>query len=346
VAVVTKRSLQTATVRLSMRNLANVARARSEHLGLTLALLALIAFYALTAPNFFTLSNFTNVLQNISYLGIIAWGMTLVIIAGDIDVSVGSAAAFYGVLLAIFLGAGLHPAIAIMATLLAGATVGVGAGFLRAAFLIPSFIVTLGLFGVLRGLALLITNAIPLVPPAIRESPFTFIGRGAIAGVPFSAFALILLFIVFWFVSTKTTLGKEVFAIGGNAAAAHLAGIRVGRTRAVIFGITGLLAATAGVLLASALGAGDPVTSQGLEFDVIAAVILGGTSLSGGRGSMAGTALGVLFIGLLGNGLVLLGVNPYANLVVRGAVILIAVLVTSAGLREQIRTVTRQMRGG
>lgn len=314
---------------------------RSEHLGLLIALIVLSAFYAVTARNFLTVGNLTNVLEHVVYVGIIAWGMTLVIIAGEIDVSVGSAAAFSGVVLALLLGAGLEPIPAVLATLALGCFIGLGAGSIRAWFAIPSFIVTLALYGILRGLALFMTNAIPQAPEAIRSEGFEFLGSGDVVGIPTSALVLIALFVVFWFVSTRMTFGKEVYAIGGNADAAYLAGLPIARDRIVLFGITGLLAAVSGVLLAASLGAGDPSTSQGLEFEVIAAVIVGGTSLFGGRGSMVGTALGVLFIGILGNGLILLGVNTYMVNAVRGLVILVAVLVTSEGFRDRIRSLLR-----
>jgi sugar transport system permease protein len=317
---------------------------RTDHLGLTLALLALVTFYTATAPNFLSISNLTNVLHQISYLGIIACGMTLVIIAGEIDVSVGSAAAFAGVTLALLLKGGVEPVFAVALTVAIGTAIGLTGGFIRAAFLVPSFIVTLGLYGALRGMALLLTEAIPQAPQPIRSAGFDFLGRGNVLGIPVAALVMVVTFAIFWFIAKRTTFGKEVYAIGGNADAAYLAGIPVARNRTILFGITGFLAATSGILLASALGAGDPSTSQGLEFDVIAAVIVGGTSLFGGRGSMVGTALGVLFIGVLGNGLVLLGVNPYAVGVVRGLVILFAVLFTSHGFRERARAVVGGLR--
>jgi simple sugar transport system permease protein len=315
-----------------------------EHLGLTLALLALLCFLTLTAPNFLTATNLTNVMHQVAYVGIIAWAMTLVILAGEIDISVGSAAAFAGVLLALLLQTRVPAALAVAGTLLIGTSIGLLAGSIRAAFLIPSFIVTLALYEALRGLGLLLTNAIPQAPETLHNRAFTFLGSGDLGGIPVAAVILIVLFAIFWFVSTRTTFGKSVYAIGGNAEAARLAGIRVARIRTVLFGLTGLMAALSGVLLAASLGAGDPETSVGLEFDAIAAVIVGGTNLFGGSGSLVGTAIGVVFIGILGNGLVLLGVNPYATTVVRGAVILVAVLVTSPGLRDRLQDLGREAR--
>jgi simple sugar transport system permease protein len=316
----------------------------SDQLGLTIALIALGTFYTFAATNFLTWGNLTNVMQQSAYVGIIACGMTLVIVAGEIDVSVGSAAAFAGVVVALLLDTGMNWPLAVACTLLVGTAIGAFAGFIRAAFLIPSFIVTLALYGALRGMALLLTDAIPQAPDAITNSFFTFLGSGKVVGVPSAAVILIGLFAVFWFISTKTTFGKQVYAVGGNPDAAYLAGIPVARVRITLFAITGFLAAMAGILLAAALGAGDPNTSQGLEFDVIAAVIVGGTNLYGGRGTIIGTVLGVLFIGVLANGLVLMGIDPYANFVVRGLVILGAVLVMSSGLRDQVRELVKRLR--
>lgn len=321
-------------------------RIAAEQLGLVVALLAMVVVFAITAPNFLTFGNLTNILQQSSYLGIIAWGMTLVILAGEIDVSVGSAAAFDGVLVAVFLTHGMAWPLAVALTLLVGAVIGALAGWIRATFLIPSFIVTLALYEALRGLALLVTDAVPQAPTALTNSFFAFIGSGKVIGIPFAAVLLIVLFAVFWFIAARTTFGKRVYAIGGNSQAAYLAGIRIARVRVLLFAGTGLLAAVSGILLAAALGAGDPTTAQGLEFEVIAAVIVGGTNLFGGRGSMVGTAVGVLVIGVLSNGLVLVGINTYANSVVQGMVILVAVLVMSAGMRDRLRSAVRNVRLG
>ncbi|HEX2232128.1 MAG TPA: ABC transporter permease [Thermoleophilaceae bacterium] len=309
-----------------------------------MALIALITLYSQIAPNFLTWSNLTTVLNQSVYVGLIAGGMTLVILAGEIDVSVGSAAAFAGVVLALLLEEMAWP-LALAATVFLGTFIGVVAGWIRAVFLIPSFIVTLALFGALRGLALLLTDAIPQAPEPLSNSFFTFLGSGKILELPAAVLLLLVLFAAFWFVSTKTAFGTHVYAVGGNPEASHLVGVPVRRVRITLFAITGGCAALSGIVLAAALGAGDPNVTQGLEFEVIAAVIVGGTSLYGGRGTMAGTVLGVLFIAVLGNGLVLMGIDPYANFVVRGLVVLAAVLVMSSTLRDHIRGVARRIAG-
>ena len=204
-----------------------------------------------------------------------------------------------------------------------GAALGSIAGVLRAYFNVPSFVATLGLWSALRGLALFFTNALPVT---FDESPFLDVLNGEIAGIPAAAIVMLVLFAVFAFISLKTTYGRSVFAVGGNPNAALLAGIPVRRVRVILFATAGLLAAITGLLLTARLGSGNAGAASGLEFDVIAAVVIGGTSLSGGRGSMLGTLLGVFVITLIGNGLDLFGINPFFQEVVRGAIIVIAVL--------------------
>jgi simple sugar transport system permease protein len=291
------------------------------------AVIVLFLVLSATAPYFLTTVNVLNVLMQLSFYAIIAWPMTLVIVAGEIDISVGSAVAFGGTLLAVLWYAHHWPlAVAIPAVLALGTVIGIAAGWVRAMLNIPSFIVTLSLFAALRGFALLLTNATP-VP--ILDPGFNFLGNGRIADIPVPAIVMALLFGLFWFVGTRTVFGRWVYAVGGNPQAASVAGINVAAVRVSVFALTGLFAAVSAVLLAASFGGGDPNTSYGLEFSVIAGVIVGGTSLYGGRGSMVGTALGLLLIAMLQNGLVLLGVNQYAQGVVQGAVILLAVVATS-----------------
>jgi sugar transport system permease protein len=295
--------------------------------GLLLALIILFVVLAVWAPNFLTTTNLLNVLRQAAFVGIIAFGMTLVIIGGEIDISVGSAVALSSALLGVLhVNEGWPLELAVLAVIAEGTIVGLAAGFLRARFDVPSFIVTLALFISLRGVALWITNAFPI---SIPSESFDFWGAGYIFEIPVPALIMLLAFVVFWFISTRTVFGRSVYAVGGNADAARLSGIPVERIRIILLGITGCLAAVTGVLLSSRLASGNANIAVGLEFDVIAAVIIGGTVLFGGRGSMFGTLLGVLFISILSNGLVLLGVNPFAQEVARGAIVLVAVLVSA-----------------
>lgn len=298
---------------------------RLNEIGLIIAIVLLYIILGLSAAGFLSLDNQLGMIRDAATIGIAAWGVTLVIIAGEIDISIGPAVAFSSVLVA--LGStswGLGVAGAILMTLLVGTLAGALAGWLRAQFGVPSFIATLGLWSVFGGLGLYLTDALPVVLP---ESAFLNVLGGSILGIPTAAIVMIVLLVVFVYIAKYTPYGRSVYAIGGNAAAAELSGIGLKRVRIMLFATTGLLASITGILLASRLGAGSGSSASGLEFDVIAAVVIGGTALAGGRGSMMGTFLGVLFITVIGNGLVLLGVNSFLQDVVRGVIIVGAVLV-------------------
>ncbi|WP_017569791.1 ABC transporter permease [Nocardiopsis halotolerans] len=298
---------------------------RLNEIGLLAAILLLYVVLGLSASGFLSLDNQLGLLRNAATIGIAAWGVTLVIIAGEIDISIGPAVAFASVVVA--KGAtewNLGVGGAIVLTLLMGVLWGALAGWLRARFNVPSFITTLGLWSVLGGLALYMTDALPV--PLPENSVLDVLG-GSVLGVPTAAVVMLVLFAVFAYVARYTAYGRSVYATGGNAAAAQLAGLNVSRVRVLLFATTGLLAAITGVLLAARLGSGNGGAAAGLEFDVIAAVVIGGTALAGGRGSLGGTFLGVIFITVIANGLVLLGVNSFFQDVVRGLIIVGAVLV-------------------
>lgn len=296
-----------------------------NEIGLIAAILVLYVVLGSTAAGFLSLDNQLGMLRDAATVGIAAWGVTLVIIAGEIDISIGPAVAFSSVLVA--KGAsewGLGVAPAMLVTLVAGAAWGALAGWLRARFDVPSFIATLGIWSALGGLGLYMTDALPVVLP---ESGLFEVLGGAILGIPTPAIVMVVLFGVFTYIAHYTPYGRSVYAVGGNAPAARMAGINLAKIRVVLFATTGLLAAITGVLLAARLGSGNGGAASGLEFDVIAAVVIGGTALAGGRGSMLGTLLGVIFITVIGNGLVLLGVDSFLQNVVRGVIIVVAVLV-------------------
>lgn len=298
---------------------------RLNEIGLLVAIVVLYIALTATAAGFMTPSNQLGILRDAATIGIAAWGVTLVIIAGDIDISIGPAVAFSSVLVAKGSAEwGLGIGGAILLTLVLGALWGAAAGYLRAKFDVPSFITTLGVWSILGGLALYLTDALPVVLP---ESAVMDVLGGDIAGIPTSAIVMLVLFAVFAYIAKFTAYGRSVYAIGGNAGAAMLAGINLQRTRIILFATTGLLSAITGILVAARLGSGNGGAASGLEFDVIAAVVIGGTLLAGGRGSMLGTLLGVVFITVIANGLVLLGVDSFLQDVIRGVIIVGAVLV-------------------
>ncbi len=295
-------------------------------IGLLVAIVVLYIALSATARGFASQANQLGLLRDAALIGVTAAGMTLVIVAAEIDVSIGPAVAFATVIVAKAMTAWHLPTlVAIVVTLAFGAVWGGVVGVLRARFKVPSFIGTLGLWNILGGLALYTTDALP-VPFSPDDSIMTVLS-GTLLGVPTPAWVMLLSFLVFGFIARKTAYGRSVYAIGGNASAARLAGIPVDRTRILIFVTTGVLSAISGVLLAARLGSGNGGAATGLEFKVIAAVVIGGTAMAGGRGSLFGSFLGVIFITLIGNGLVLLGVNSFLQTVVTGAIIVLAVLI-------------------
>jgi sugar transport system permease protein len=303
------------------------ARSYMQRSGLLIALLILFALLALFAPNFLTVRNLLNVLRAVAINGMIACAMTLVIVSGDIDISVGSAVAWSSSLLGtLAITLGWPIGLAAITVLIVGTLMHVLAGWIRIRWNLPAFVVTLALFISLRGGANVITNAYPITP---FPEWFSFLGQGYVLQViPVPVVIMLITIVLFQFISTRTVFGRSVYSVGGNEEAARLSGIPINQTRLIIFAISGFLAALGGIITSSRIMAGASNIAEGLEFEVIAAVIIGGTSLAGGSGSMLGTFLGVLFIGLLANGMTLLGVGPFWQQVARGLIVLVAVLIS------------------
>lgn len=303
---------------------ARSARAWLARSIMDVVLLAICIALALKAPNFLTVDNLLNILRAVSMIGLIAFGMTMVIIAKEIDLSVGSAVALSTCIVARLIQAGLPIPAAILLTILIGFGLGVFTGIMRVKFEVPSFITTLALFTAERGVALIITKGFPI---PITTEWYSFFGGGYVLGVPFPAILFLAAFAIVYFLMKYTIFGGAVYAVGGNDEAARLSGINVGLVRVMVFAITGALAALSGVLMSSRIMSGSPTLAQGMELDVIAAVIIGGTSFSGGIGTVRGTLIGILFIGVIQNGMTLLGLDANIQYVVRGGLILAAVLV-------------------
>ncbi len=301
--------------------------------GIFLALLLMGLFLSLTTRYFLQLQNLLNVGRQVSLLGILAVGMTFVLISHEIDLSVGSIYALSGLSTGMLLVAKWELLPAIGAGLAIGAAIGAVNGILSTYGQLPSFITTLGMLSVVRGAALLITDGQPVtVDAAFGGNPavlnqFFFLGQGRLFDlIPMQLVFFILVAILGWLVLSRTTFGFRVYAVGGNDRAARVSGISVFGTKILAFITMGLLCAVAGILGMAFLPSGQAGrTGVGLELDVIAAVIIGGASLSGGEGTMLGTILGVLIIGVLRNGLVLLGISPFWQTTIVGAVIILAV---------------------
>lgn len=301
---------------------------------LEIVLVVLCVLLAIAAPNFLTAENFLNVLRSVSMQGLIALGMTMVIIAGEIDLSVGSMVAFSGCLTAWLTGWFSAPSIgfstvlavscAIVLSIAMGFLLGSFSGLMRTRYEVPSFITTLALLTGLSGAAELITNGFPLTP---FPSWYNFIGGGYLAGVPFPALIFLLAFVAVQILMNYTTFGRAVYAVGGNAEAARLSGINVDMVKTMVLAVTAALAAMSGVMQSSEIMSGTATTAKGWELDIIAAVIIGGTSFAGGVGRVWGTMVGVIFLGVIMNGMTLLNVSEYWQHVTRGVLILLAVLV-------------------
>ncbi len=297
-------------------------------------LVLMYLYLMVAAPGFATLDNQFNVLRNVTMQGIIAFGMTMIIISGEIDLSIGSGVAFSGCVTAWFTReltpfTGVYPAIAAgaVAAMIIMFCVGVFTGKLRQHFNMPTFITTLGLLTVLSGAANLITGGFPITSFPYQ---FNFLGSGFLLGIPFPVYIFVAVFGFVYFLMNYTSFGRSIYAVGGNLEAARLSGINVWRTKTLAFGITGVFTAIAGILIASQILSGSATAARGWELDVISAVIIGGTSLFGGKGSIRGTLIGVLFLGVIVNGMTLLNVSEYWQYVVRGMLIISAVLLNHA----------------
>jgi ribose transport system permease protein len=290
--------------------------------GIFLSLIVLCVIFSITNGRFMSVANFLNILQQVSVIAIAAFGMTWVILLGEIDLSIGSIIAVAGMVGAQCFAFGLGFAPALVLTLAAGALLGLVNGVLTAKFLLPSFIVTVATMGIYRGMVSLPTNGAPAM---IMEPSWTAIGTGSLLGIPIVIWVVAVLFLFNHILLSKTKFGRRAYLTGGNREAALYSGIKVDRLKITIFMISGIMAAIAGVLLSSRLFSAQTNAGMSYELDAIAAAVLGGTSLAGGVGTMIGTLIGALIIGVLNNGMNMLSVPYFYQLIVKGLVILIAV---------------------
>ncbi|ROR96224.1 monosaccharide ABC transporter membrane protein (CUT2 family) [Salana multivorans] len=293
-----------------------------QRLGAVAGLVVLIIGFAVSSPPFLQVNNLLNIATQTSVIAIIAIGQTYVIITGGIDLSVGAIAALAGVLTADLLRAEVPIPLAILVGLLGGTFVGALNGVLIAYGKIPPFIATLGMLGIARGAVLVMTNGSPVsgLPRA-----FSWLGNGSVLGIPFPAVLMLVLCAVVGWVLLKSRFGRGVFAIGSNEKTAFLSGLHVPRIKIGVYAVSGLLSAIAGVILTSRLVSAAPTAGEGYELDSIAATVIGGASLSGGVGGIGGTLIGALVMGVLRNGLNLLGVSYYWQQIAIGVVIIAAV---------------------
>ena len=316
-----------------------MARSRIARFQSLLALAVMVIALSLMSDRFLTMESVRNILLQISVNLCLSVGMTLVILTGGIDLSVGAVLGLAGAVAAGLLKNGLplawlHVSLqftafgAMVAGVLVGAALGWHNGILITRFRLPPFVATLGMLSIARGLTFLWTGGFPITA---LDPAFVFIGAGFWHGVPMPVWISGALGVVFYALSRHTVLGRHIYAVGGSERAAMFSGLNVNRIRMQVYMLGGALAGVAGVVLAARLDAADPRAGLGYELDSIAAVVIGGTSLSGGRGSIPGTVLGCLIIGVLNTGLVLLGVSPFWQMVVKGYVILAAAALDKAG---------------
>jgi ribose transport system permease protein len=297
---------------------------------IVLAIFAEVIVFSMLSPQFLSVDNLLNVALSIAITGILAVGMTFVILTGGIDLSIGSVLAVAGIIAAICaknLGdAGVF--IGIIAAILVGVVCGLFNGITVSRFKVPPFVVSLAVLTIARGLAFIIADKFA-GSTSISDLPggFAFLGREKILGLPVPVITMLIVFAIGWFVLTQTRFGRYVYAIGGNSEASFLAGINVKSVTTWVYVLNGFLVGLAGVTLASRLGAGLANAGMQYELDVIAAVVVGGTSLMGGKGSVISTLFGAIFIGVLNNGLNLAGIDPYLQKIALGLVILLAVLI-------------------
>ena len=293
-----------------------------------IALLFLIAVVSTLSPNFFTLNNLFNILQQTSVNAIMAVGMTLVILTAGIDLSVGSLLALTGAVAASMVGADVNALVAVAGALALGAAIGACTGVIVAKGKVQAFIATLVMMLLLRGITRVYTDGSPVNTGFSDNADlFGWFGIGRPLGIPTPIWIMLIVFIAAWYLLHHTRLGRYIYALGGNETATRLSGINVDRIKIAVYALCGLLAALASIIEVARLSSAQPMAGNGYELDAIAAVVLGGTSLAGGKGRIVGTLIGALILGFLNNGLNLLGISSNYQMIVKAVVILLAVLV-------------------
>ena len=308
-----------------------------------IALFVLCLALSLLSDKFLTLTNGWNVLRQISVNICIATGMTLVVLTAGIDLSVGSVLALCGAITAGLLKNGIQISSSnlyigftllggVLAGILAGTLLGLFNGWTITKFKVPAFVATLAMLTIARGLTMLWTGGFPI---SALGKEFAVIGTGWFLGIPLPVWISGIIVLIAILITQKTKLGRYIYAIGGNESAAKLSGININKVKITVYAIAGALAAVGGIIVTSRLDSAQPNAGVSYELDAIAAVVIGGTSLSGGRGTVLGTVLGAIIIGVLNNGLVLLNVSPFWQQVIKGLVILIAVIIDRANTKNE-----------
>ena len=298
----------------------------NQNLGTIAALIILIVFVSVLNPAFLQVNNLLNLMRRLIINGFIALGMTFVILTGGIDLSVGSTLAFTSAIFAGLLQNGMNTGLAILITLALGLALGLINGLLITKGKLAPFIVTLATMTIFRGLTLVYMDGRPISGPK-DDFAFQFLGKGQVFGIPFQVILFLIVYIILSTLLNKTSHGRKIFAVGGNEKASFISGIKIDKVKVLVYVISALMAVVSGLVLTSRLNSAQPTAGSAYEMDAIAAVVLGGTSMTGGSGSLTGTLIGILILGVLNNGLNLLGVSSFYQQIVKGVVILIAVLI-------------------
>ncbi len=290
--------------------------------GVIIGFILLCVIISFASPAFLTMRNILNLLRQSAVVGMISAGMTLIIISGNFDISVGYICGCAGAITAIVLNKGCPFFLMVPVILLFGALVGLVSGTAVAKFAIPSMIATLGMGQVVKGLLLLITGGYPI---SVKNPIMTWIGKGSFLGIPVPIYLFVLAIVVVNFILQKTVLGRYIYSVGGNDETSRLSGIRVDSIKIITFIISSILAAISGIVLTARVGTATATSGEGYELDAIAAVVIGGTCVSGGEGNAWKTIIGVLFMSVISNSFNLLEVHVYFQYVLKGLIILIAV---------------------
>lgn len=307
-----------------------------EFLPLVIGYVILIIFFAIKSNHFFTLNNFLNIALYAANVGILSCTMTLIIVAGHIDLSIGSVIALGGVVMGTLLNNGTPAGLAILGALAVCALTGVYNGILITRIKINAFITTLAGMEIFRGMSYLVTNGKAIT---LSDNLLKSIGRGYTLGIPNAVLIMLAVIIIFSLISKYTVFGRRIFVIGGNSQVAYLSGINVESNLLLLFILNGVMCGLASVIYCSQLGSAMPSNANGMEFDVISAVILGGASLSGGKGSIVGALFGALLLGTLSNGMVMLNIHTYWQQIISGVVLVLAVVLDVVKNRSAQRTI-------
>jgi erythritol transport system permease protein len=324
-----------------------------------IVLIVVLVTFAFIAPNFLDAANIEIMAKHVALNAILGIGMTFVILTGGIDLSVGSLVGLSAMMAGLLINNGIHlPMFGVIAypstwlvlviVLVIGTLMGSISGWIITRFNVAPFIATLGMLYVARGMALLLNNGYTFANlvgrPEYNNTGFPQLGAGEMINVNWSIWIMVVYAVVAAFVASRTPFGRRVYAIGGNERAAELSGVKVKRVKTIVYMISGFCAATVGLIISSQLVAAHPATGESFELNAIAAVVLGGTSLSGGRGGIGGTIIGAFVIGILGDGLIMIGVSSFWQQVIKGVVIVLAVIIDQVQARMQERIALQRQR--